>query len=141
MDWSDEDYPWEPDASAFTVLMKILRDGYIRSGWSFRSGKATIYGPYSAVCFTEMPLYALLDYVQKRSASGLVDTYAIAVRRTELFAAGGRPVIYGLSGPALLAHNGDPESGLGYKSLRSTSLPLDEQYRYVATTMGGGKQI
>ena len=52
----DEQYPIEPDAMPFSVLLKILHDGYIRAGWSIRNGKPTIYGPTPAVCFTEMPL-------------------------------------------------------------------------------------
>jgi hypothetical protein len=136
LDWNDHDYPWEPDAYAFTVLTKIVNDGFLRTGWSFRKGKATIYGPNSAVCFTEMPLYALLNYAKKRSDSGLVDTYAVVLRRSELFRAGGRPVIYGLSRPAR-----DRGFGMGYRVLEPESLPLDEQYRYVATDIGERRAI
>jgi hypothetical protein len=140
LDWNDREYPWEPDAHPFTVLTKIVKDGFLRTGWSFRKGKATIYGPNSTVCFTEMPLYALLNYAKKRSDSGLVDTYAVVLKRSELFQAGGRPVIYGLSRPATEAasHAG---LGMGYRLLKPESLPLDEQYRYVATDIGEGRTI
>ena len=135
-DWHDDEYPWESDADPFTVLTKIVRDGFLRAGWSFRKGKATIYGPNSAVCFTEMPLYALLNYAKKRLESGFVDNYAVAVRRGELFRAGGRPVIYGLSqqpSESALPHR---RSGFGYRQLNPESLPLIEQYRYVPTNIG-----
>lgn len=103
LDRNDEEYSWESDACAITVLKKIVSDGFLRAGWSFRKGRATTYGPRPSVCFTEMPLYALLDYAKKRSHSGFVDTYAIALKREELFQAGGRPVIYGLTGEVLEA--------------------------------------
>jgi hypothetical protein len=48
----------EPDADAFAALLNILWSGYIRAWWALRAGKATVYGPRPAVCFTEMPLYA-----------------------------------------------------------------------------------
>jgi hypothetical protein len=141
LDWNDDDYPWEPDAYPFTVLTKIVKDGFLRAGWSFRKGKATIYGPRSAVCFTEMPLYALLNYAKKRFDSGLVDTYAVVLRRGELFQAGGRPVIYGLSVATVEAREGDPEFGAGYRALKSDCLPLQEQYRYVTTGIGDRHSI
>lgn len=82
---------------SFGVLKRIISDGYIRSGWSFRGGKLTIYGKHSAVCFTEMPLYALINYGKTREDSNLVSSYGIALPKRELFALGGRQVIYGLS--------------------------------------------
>ena len=141
LDWRDDDYPWEPDAYPLTVLTKIVKDGFLRAGWSFRKGKATIYGPQSAVCFTEMPLYALLNYAKKRCDSGLVDTYAVVLKRGELFHAGGRPVIYGLSSTTAEAGAGDLEFGKGYRALKSDCLPLREQYRYVTTALAGGRSI
>ena len=127
----------EADASAMCVLTKILDQGMIRSGWSFRSRKATIYGPKSAVCFTEMPLSSLVEYANTRGDSGKVAAYAIGLLKEELFAAGGRPVIYGLSGdhrevgdnrwPRFLA----PECGIGEQ----------EQYRYVALSLEGNRRI
>ena len=127
----NEESEIEEDADALTVLKKILKDGYIHSGWSFRNDRATIYGLRSAVCFTEMPLYALVEYAKSRSVTGLVDSYGIAFNRGELFQAGARQVIYGLSGdkseigdkiyPRIL----DPKCGIGY----------NEQYRFVDTNI------
>ena len=98
-DWDimDESSLLEPDAAPMGVLHKIVTDGHIRASWSFRNGKPTIYGPRAAVCFTEMPLYALVDYAKRRRGTA-VDSYAIGLLKSELFRAGGRPVIYGLSG-------------------------------------------
>lgn len=82
------------DAKAFDILLKILHDGFIHSGWSLRNMRPTIYGPKTAVCFTEMPLYALVQYAKIRGDNtGYVGSYGIAFRRNELFAAGGRPVM------------------------------------------------
>lgn len=127
----------EPAANAFDVLQHILEDGHIRSSWAMRNGRATIYGVRSAVCFTEMPLYALCSYAETRG-DFLVGEYAIAVKKEEFFAAGGRPAIYGLSGkfkelspgsewPRLL----DPECGLGEH----------EMYRYVSLNLAGNRPI
>lgn len=103
-DWDmfDSEYPLEPDAGAYAVLKKLLSDGHVRCGWSFRAARgreprATIYGPRAAACFTEMPLFALMDYARVRADKTKVATYGIAVRRAEFLAAGGRPAIYGLS--------------------------------------------
>ena len=94
----ENEYPIDENASAFSVLKKILHDGFIHSSWSIRNGIPSVYGPNSAVCFTEMPLYALVDYARVRGEkSGYVGNYGIAFRRNELYAAGARPVIYGLS--------------------------------------------
>ena len=96
--YEENEYWIDENADAFDVLLKILHDGFIHSGWSLRNCTPTIYGPKSAVCFTEMPLYALVQYAKFRGEySGYVGNYGIAFRRNELFAAGGRPVIYGLS--------------------------------------------
>lgn len=139
--YDDEDYPIEDDAGAFSVLEKILHDGYLKSGWSFRNYKPTIYGPSSAVCFTEMPLYALIDYAHNRSSnSSYVENYGIAFRKNELFKAGARPVIYGLSTKHIEADENDPffKSGGGALRLLSTTgtgLSPIEQYRYVYTNL------
>jgi hypothetical protein len=74
----DETKSLSPDAHAISVLIKIVDDGHIRAGWAFRRGKPTIYGPRAAVCFTEMPLYALIDYAKTRADEDNVQTYGIA---------------------------------------------------------------
>ncbi len=66
-DMVDEHSTLAPDDYPFCVLDKIIEDGHIRAGWSFRDSKPTIYGPRAAVCFTEMPLYGLIGYSHQRS--------------------------------------------------------------------------
>ena len=130
----DEEYPIDEDASAISVLMKILHDGYIRSGWAFRKNRPTIYGPFSAVCFTEMPLGSLIHYARKRNK--YVGTYGIALKRNELFGVGGRQVIYGLSTQHIEADSEDPFWGYGLRTLSSKcGIGIEEQYRYVATNL------
>lgn len=67
-EYADNEFPIDDDATAFAILKKILHDGFFRSGWSLRNDNPTIYGPYSAVCFTEMPLHALIQYAKDRGA-------------------------------------------------------------------------
>ena len=143
--YSDEEWSIEDDAPAFSVLRKIIHDGYIRSGWSLRNGSPTIYGPYSAVCFTEMPLYALIEYAKDRgAASEYVGSYGIAFLRRELFDAGARPVIYGLSSQHKEADDdcSDPYYGRGGRCLSAKcGIGLTEQYRYVYTKLSAQKSI
>lgn len=122
----------EPDAPAISVLLKILQDGFLEVGWAFRGGVPTIYGPRAACCFTEMPLYALIDYATQRADNESVRPYGIALLKRELFAVGGRSVIYGIS--------------RGHKELQADvvcpryllpecGIAEHEQYRYVATNL------
>jgi len=135
--FEENEYWIDENASAFDVLLKILHDGFIHSGWSLRNLIPTIYGPKSAVCFTEMPLYALVQYAKFRGEySGYVGNYGIALRRNELFAAGGRPVIYGLScepTEAEVTPDGIYQGRI--LDIEKTGMPLCEQYRYVKTKM------
>ena len=129
------------DAAPFFVLLKILNDGHIRAGWSIRNGRPTIYGPRPAVCLTEMPLHALLDYARRRD-DRTVSPYGIALLRSEVYAAGGRPVIYGLTGEHAEAQPGDGNYMGAARCLGATcGLGVHEQYRYVATRLGGPSVI
>lgn len=134
--------PLEENASAFSILLKIMYDGFIKAGWSFRKGKPTIYGPKAAVCFTEMPLYALIKYAKDRSSSDLTESYGIALLKDELFIAGARPVIYGLSTEHRESDKDDPNFGIGYRTLAaSTGIGIKEQYRYVYTRFSNSKTV
>jgi hypothetical protein len=122
-------------ASAYEVLRKIITDGYIKASWSYRSHRATIYGPKQAVCFTEMPLYGLLEYAKSKNPLS-VGVYCIALLRDELFQAGARTVIYGLSGDVYEAKEGDPNYHQMTRNLANEcGLGIKEQYRYVATNL------
>lgn len=139
----ENEYAVPEDASAFQVLLKILHDGFLHSGWSYRNDVPTVYGPKSAVCFTEMPLHAFLKYADDRGRkTGLISKHAIALRRDELFAAGGRQVIYGLSSPHVESDGCETGAYQGRcLSIKDTGLGLSEQYRYVATSLESGKYI
>jgi hypothetical protein len=114
----------EPDAGAFAVLKNVLYEGVLRAGLSVRDGRPTVFGGRPVVCFTEMPLRELLRYAESRPANR-VGTYGIGLLKREVFMAGGRPAIYGLSG------------GLRYQDaprrvLADAVLPRQEQYRLVS---------
>ena len=121
-----------PDSSALHVLLKIITDGHIRATWAFRNGGPTVYGPRAAVCFTEMPLYALIDYAKQRHDK-MVTSYAIGLLKQELSSAGGRPVIYGLSGDyrEKTTAQGGPRKPWPRKLDESCGISEAEQYRYV----------
>lgn len=62
--------------------------------------------------------------------------------KQELFRAGGRPVIYGLSGLHQEASRSDPYFGKGFRCLSSScGIGLNEQYRYVAMNLDKNKWI
>ncbi|MHB8118671.1 MAG: hypothetical protein ACYDHX_08100 [Methanothrix sp.] len=139
----DEQYIIKPDAEALTVLLKIIDDGHIRSTWAFRGGRPTIYGPRAAVCFTEMPLYALLDYAKQRADKYNVQPYGISILKQDAFRSGARPVVYGLTGN----HEEMPRSLHVKKNAikewprflqQSCGIALHEQYRYVSFNLGEG---
>jgi|SRR5690606_2270332 len=78
-------------------VFNIIAEGGLRGSFSFRNGKATIYGFEPTICFTEMPIINLLEYRNLRKNPYRVSDYGTAVKRKILFKKGGRPVIYGLS--------------------------------------------
>lgn len=134
--YTENEYAIDEDAPGYTVLKKILHDGFIHSSWSIRNYKPSVFGPKSAVCFTEMPLYALIDYARVRGAkSGYVGNYGIALKRNELFEAGARPVIYGLTGE--FKEVDADENGIYQGRLMDASCGIgkQEQYRYVSTML------
>jgi hypothetical protein len=140
--YEEEDYGLSEDANALDVLKKILHDGIIRSGWSFRNSKPTIYGPKAATCFTEMPLYALIEYAKTRNSEDSIEPYGIAFLKNELFNAGARPVIYGVSGKHIEGKKGDPNFGIGLRVLsKDCGIGIKEMYRYVYTNLSAGKNI
>lgn len=141
----DIDQVWE--RTAYEVLNQIIEDGYLHTSWSFRGGKKygptpTVYGLRSAVCFTEMPLHALINYEENRRKTGYVAKYAIALKKDDFFSIGGRPVIYGLTGKHEEAKKGDPFYNKSSRNLAaSCGISLEEQYRYVAMNLGGERLI
>lgn len=138
----EEEYGLAEDAKAFDVLCKILHDGFIHSSWSYRNYEPSIYGPVSAVCFTEMPLYALVEYAKVRGKrSGYVGNYGVAFRRNELFAAGARPVIYGLSTPFEEHEYSEDEPYQGRLMSEKCGIGINEQYRYVSTSLHKNKGL
>lgn len=141
----DIDQIWE--RTAYEVLNQIIEDGYLHTSWSYRGRHnndptPTVYGPRSAVCFTEMPLHALINYEENRRKTGYVAKYALALKKDEFFSIGGRPVIYGLTGKHKEAKESDPFYNKSSRNLAaSCGISLEEQYRYVAMSLGGERLI
>ncbi len=126
----------ELHCAALPVLRTIITEGWLRPSWGFVKGRPTVYGPRAAVCFTEMTLGAYITYARTRGDSERVSRFAIAVRREDMFEAGARPVIYGLSGDHREAGAGDPYAGRGMRCLAaSCGIGLKEQYRYVSMSL------
>lgn len=137
-DYMDEYMGWGSGASAYGVLRKIITDGHIRATWAFRNGRPTIYGPRAAVCVTEMPLHALVDYAKRRAATDVAG-YAIGLLKSEFFAAGGRPAIYGLSTEYIERNRS--RHGWPRKLDDSCGIAEAEQYRFVSTLLNGRYRI
>lgn len=114
--------------SARENLVSIAREGVLRPSWSERSGRRTIYGPRPCVCFTEQPLWAFVEYVRIRGGNSL-SGYGVCVHKRDVFADGGRPVIYGGDWLFELPET-VPEYAPGQRTLEG--IAPDEQYRYVA---------
>jgi hypothetical protein len=127
----------DAEADAFSVLKNIIRLGGLYPGYSFRSGKTTLFGCAPVVCATEMPLYSFASYVKTRAKTECVSAYGIAFLKSEFFAAGGRPVIYGLSVDNVHYERNEQICRI----LDTTVLPLDEQYRYVSYNPTGQRWI
>ena len=118
----------ECDAPAFSVLKTIIRLGGLTPGYSFRKGRTTIYGGHPAICATEMPLYSFAQYAKGKTNSKNVSAYGVAFLKSEFYAAGGRPAIYGLSVNNVTC----TKNTSLFRVLDTSILPESEQYRYVA---------
>lgn len=117
-------------AYPFSTLKKIVTDGYLIGGWSFRGRRRTIFGKKPAVCFTETPLCGFLNYAAKRHNKE-ISSYGIFLQKKHLFDAGGRPVIYGTTL--------DPEEVVEGEDHFVEALVDSEQYRYILTTSIDGQ--
>ena len=127
----------DAEADAFSVLKTIIRLGGLYPGYSFRSGKTTLFGCVPVVCATEMPLYSFASYVKTRANTECVSAYGIAFLKSEFFTAGGRPVIYGLSVDKVHYERNEPTCRI----LDTAVLPIEEQYRYVSYNPSGNRWI
>lgn len=132
--WGFEQWIEDTRLSPFFLLRHLLRKRQIYSTWSLRKGRPTIYGPHPVVCFTEMPLAAFLKASRERAKNNEnASPYAVVLPKAQAFAAGARPVIYGLSRKAKDKRHGD-----GTRRFPESILPEREQYRFV--TFSPGKQ-
>lgn len=115
------------------VLTNIVREGGLRADLSFRKGRSTIYGDTPVICFTEMPLINLLQYVNLRNNRTRFTEYGVAVLKNEMYDNGGRPVISGLSSEDKFEY-----LDASKRILKPEILPFAEQYRYVKLDLSVG---
>jgi hypothetical protein len=139
--------PWPEDTGYASVhedevlrpaflLRHAIRMGRLYATWSVRKGRRTIHGKRPSVCFTEMPVAAFIEAGRERQAAGqAMSPYGIVFTKAAAFAVGARPVIYGLTGDAYATGGEDDTPRL----LPADTLPLKEQYRYVAFNPSHGK--
>ncbi|CAH0245244.1 hypothetical protein SRABI70_02824 [Pseudomonas sp. Bi70] len=119
------------------LMRCALRHHKILATWSYRNERPTIYGPFPAICFTDMPLAAFVQSSKERLARGEnVGRYAFMIPKPAMFGLGARPVIYGLSQD--LREN---RSSRPLRIIETDLLPLAEQYRYVAYHIGNDRTI
>jgi hypothetical protein len=122
-------------ATARATLTKIAQEGFLLPSFAVRDGRATIYGPVPAVCFTEQPLREFERYVRIRNLVTAVSGFAVAVNKRDVYADGGLPVITGLSGMEEAIIDDDDYNPERRNIRQSSGLLLHEQYRYITINM------
>ena len=80
-----------------------------------------------------MPLHAFASYARERAKAGNVSAYGISFLKSEFYAAGGRPAIYGLSESNVTYRRNDPTCRI----IDEAILPVREQFRFIAHNPGG----
>jgi hypothetical protein len=127
----------------FEQLKEIVKDGYLKPGLAPRTSvrteesKATVRGPYPAVCFTEMPLWAVKGLASTTFRTPRYFPYGVAFPKARLFDFGARPVIYGktdILGRELA--QGEPGYVQGFR-IHVGGLPVDLQYLWVHLDLEG----
>lgn len=118
-----------PPRLSLDVLKQILTEGVLRPTFAQRNKVSTIYGPNSAVCFTEQPIGSMMQYILAREEPSFISGYGIIISKSDLYAAGGLPVIYGLDYVKLIEKKDDEQNTI--RIIDPTILSPDEQYRYV----------
>lgn len=117
-------------SNEFDVLKNIIEEGGLRGSLSYRKGKPTVYGGIDVICFTEMPLINLLEYVEIRNDRSKISEYGIAILKKDAFKFGARPVISGLS----ISEEEFIWEDSKNRVISEGLLPRNEQYRYVKLT-------
>ncbi len=115
------------------VLLRILTEGALRPGFACRGdlSRPTVYGPVPAVCLTEQPIGAFIEYLRARNQPASMAGYGLLIHKHDVYVAGGMPAIYGLRN-TVEVQVGEPGYELNKRILRSEYLPPEEQYRYLA---------
>lgn len=121
---------------AIQCLAQILKDGFIKPTFAplpnrySSKERATVKGPYPAICFTEQPLWALVQMKNIFLWNERYSSYGIAFHKSTLHTLGARPVIYGgheLLGKRISEDHKLYEEG---KEIYEGGIPIDHQYRW-----------
>ena len=123
--------------SAFEVLKIILLECGIRYGYSFRNHKTTLYGGEPVICFTEMPIKSLIDYAKKRNSESN-SSIGIAIKKSDAYKYGARPVIYGLAQSQSTKYEVNTDT---CRIIKASIFPLAEQFRLVPLNLDGKQKI
>ena len=139
-DWGPGEIVEDTTLSPIFLLRNALRIQRLWATWSERTNRRTcesertVYGPYPAVCFTDMPIAAFLEAGEARAKKKqAMSPIGLVLPRAAMLKAGARPAIYGLSTSPKVpkAEEGEP------RLIPSTAMPLKEQYRYVTLRSDG----
>lgn len=133
--WTKERYEKGSRASAFEVVVEIVRCGYLKPGFAVMTPllrnpkpRPTVRGSYPAACFTEQTLGCFLESCK---LSSRYRPYGVALHKWALYHYGGRPVIYGsedMLGRKLTLNERGYQEG---KEIYTGGLPVDYQYLWV----------
>jgi hypothetical protein len=120
----------------FAILLAIIKCGYLEPSFAPRASiydrarkRATVKGPYPAVCFTEQTFKNFLKSCQ--ILPGRYTPYGVALYKRALYQYGGRQVIYGsedILGELLRPNEPGYEEG---KEICKNGLAKDYQYLWV----------
>ena len=133
-DWGPSAIVEDTKLTPLFLMRNAIRLERLWATWAVRKHKRTVYGYDPAVCFTDMPMSAFIEAGQARAARGeAMSPFALVLPKDHVHAAGGRPVIYGLSTEASLPTGNDG----GLRIMPTSVLPKVEQYRYVTLAAYG----
>lgn len=126
-DWGFGNIADDTVFSSMFLMRSAIRYGHLWATWSLRKKIRTIYGPYPAICFSEMPTAAFIEASRARQKVGQkISSHALTFLKKEMYSIGANPAIYGLSDRlATLPSHGEP------RMIDSSLLPEREEYRYI----------
>ena len=106
-DWGMGSIAEDTVYSPMFLMRSAIRHGHLWATWSRRKNIRTVYGPYPAICFTDMPMAAFIEASRVRQSLGQkISTFALTFPKEQMFRIGANPVIYGLSDRSVVLPRG-----------------------------------